>query len=46
MWQTSFYFFGSIGIVWSLIWISLYSEKNDEKKYEIPLVVISRASYN
>lgn len=44
MWQTSFYFFGSIGIVWSLIWISLYSEKNNGKDYELPLVIIPRVS--
>lgn len=45
MWQTSFYFFGSIGIVWSLIWISLYSEKDDRKKYELPLVIIPQVRH-
>lgn len=40
MWQTSFYLFGSIGIVWSLIWISLYSEKDWGNNDELPLVII------
>lgn len=40
MWQTSFYLFGSIGIVWSLIWISLYSEKDCEKNDELPLIIM------
>lgn len=40
MWQTSFYLFGSIGIVWSLIWISLYSEKDCGNNDELPLIAI------
>jgi len=45
MWQTSFYLFGSIGMVWSLIWISLYSEKDLEQKEVLPLITIPRVSY-
>jgi len=45
MWQTSFYLFGSIGIVWSLIWISLYSEKDCENNDELPLLNIPHVSY-
>jgi len=45
MWQTSFYLFGSIGMVWSLIWISLYSEKQTEQKDVLPLVTIPQVSY-
>jgi len=44
MWQTSFYLFGSIGIVWSLIWISLYSEKDCENNDELPLLSIPHNS--
>jgi hypothetical protein len=44
MWQTSFYLFGSIGIFWSLIWISLYSEKDYGKNDELPLIVIPQVS--
>lgn len=46
MWQTSFYLFGSIGMVWSLIWISLYSDKDCRKNDELPLVIIPKVSYN
>lgn len=46
MWQTSFYLFGSIGIVWSLLWISLYSEKDCERNDEIPLVSIQHVSFS
>lgn len=45
MWQTNFYLFGSFGIVWSLIWISLYSEKDGGKNDELPLVIIPQVSY-
>lgn len=45
MWQTNFYLFGSIGIVWSLIWISLYSEKDYENNDELPLITIPKVSY-
>lgn len=44
MWQTSFYLFGSIGIVWSLIWISLYSEKDCGNNDELPLIIMSTVS--
>lgn len=44
MWQTSFYLFGSIGIVWSLIWMSLYSEKDYGKNDALPLIIIPQYS--
>lgn len=44
MWQTSFYLFGSIGIVWSLVWISLYSENDYGKNDEFPLISIPNVS--
>lgn len=44
MWQTSFYLFGSIGMVWSLIWISLYSDKDCRNNDELPLVMIPKVS--
>lgn len=46
MWQTNFYLFGSIGIVWSLIWISLYSEKDCAKYDALPLINIPQVSYS
>lgn len=46
MWQTNFYLFGSIGIVWSLIWISLYSEKDSAKNDALPLINIPQVSYS
>lgn len=45
MWQTSFYLFGSFGIVWSVLWISLYSEKDYGKNDELPLVIIPQVIY-
>lgn len=45
MWQTSFYLFGSFGIVWSVLWISLYSEKDYGKNDELPLVMIPQVIY-
>ncbi|XP_050536360.1 uncharacterized protein LOC126902798 [Daktulosphaira vitifoliae] len=45
MWQTSFYLFGSVGIVWSIIWISLYSEK-DIRIDELPLIINSSCNTN
>lgn len=44
MWQTSFYLFGSIGILWSLIWISLYSESDYGRNDELPLISIPDVS--
>lgn len=36
-WQTGFYLFGTIGIVWTLLWLILYHETNSQD--EIPLFV-------
>ncbi|KAG8038684.1 hypothetical protein G9C98_000239 [Cotesia typhae] len=36
-WQTGFYFFGTIGIFWTLLWLILYHESNSQD--EIPLFV-------
>ncbi|KAL2739470.1 hypothetical protein V1477_010859 [Vespula maculifrons] len=36
-WQSGFYLFGSIGIVWTLLWLVLYQETNSQD--EIPLFV-------
>ncbi|XP_050428588.1 sialin-like isoform X2 [Adelges cooleyi] len=44
VWQTNFYLFGSIGIVWSVIWVSLYSEK-EIRTEELPLI-INTSYYN
>ncbi|XP_043261963.1 sodium-dependent phosphate transport protein 1, chloroplastic-like [Colletes gigas] len=37
LWQTGFYLFGSIGILWTLLWLILYHETNSQD--EIPLFV-------
>lgn len=37
LWQTGFYLFGTIGIVWTLLWLILYHETNSQD--EIPLFV-------
>ncbi|XP_012249006.1 sodium-dependent phosphate transport protein 1, chloroplastic isoform X1 [Bombus impatiens] len=36
-WQTGFYLFGTIGIIWTLLWLMLYDETNSQD--EIPLFV-------
>lgn len=36
-WQAGFYLFGTIGIVWTLLWMVLYHESNTQD--EIPLFV-------
>jgi len=36
-WQTGFYLFGSIGILWTFLWLMLYQETNSQD--EIPLFV-------
>ncbi|RZF47621.1 hypothetical protein LSTR_LSTR014748 [Laodelphax striatellus] len=36
-WQTGFYLFGSLGIVWVLIWLVFYNDSTTLRKDEIPL---------
>lgn len=36
-WQTGFYLFGTIGIIWTMFWLMLYQETNSQD--EIPLFV-------
>lgn len=36
-WQTGFYLFGTVGILWTLLWLILYQETNSQD--EIPLFV-------
>lgn len=38
-WQTGFYLFGTLGIVWVLIWIIFYSDSKSLQKDEIPLFI-------
>ncbi|RWS07298.1 sodium-dependent phosphate transport protein 1: chloroplastic-like protein [Dinothrombium tinctorium] len=36
-WELTFYFFGTLGILWVLIWIVLYKDENDYVKDELPV---------
>ncbi|KAF6200696.1 hypothetical protein GE061_005140 [Apolygus lucorum] len=38
-WRTSFYLFGTLGIVWVLIWMMFYNDNKTLQKEEIPLFV-------
>ncbi|XP_054276843.1 uncharacterized protein LOC128995928 [Macrosteles quadrilineatus] len=38
-WQTSFYLFGTLGIVWVFIWLIFYNDSTSLAKDEIPLFV-------
>lgn len=38
-WQTSFYLFGTLGIVWVFIWLVFHNENTTLDKDEIPLFV-------
>uniref|UniRef100_A0A023F4L9 Putative permease of the major facilitator superfamily n=2 Tax=Triatoma infestans TaxID=30076 RepID=A0A023F4L9_TRIIF len=38
-WQTGFYLFGTLGIVWVLIWVVLYQGNRTLDKEELPLYV-------
>lgn len=45
-WQTSFYLFGSLGIVWVFIWILFYNDSTSPIQDEIPIFVPKVIRFN